>query len=70
MIIPTPIPLGQRSEPFDDPNCLYEIKHDGFRALALIDRGHCWCMSRRKHKFLDSENWRCQTTLAGRCSQR
>jgi bifunctional non-homologous end joining protein LigD len=27
------------------------IKHDGFRALALIDRGHCWFVSRRKHKF-------------------
>jgi ATP-dependent DNA ligase len=51
MIIPTPMPLGQRSVPFDDPNWLFEIKHDGFRALALIDRGHCWFVSRRKHKF-------------------
>jgi bifunctional non-homologous end joining protein LigD len=51
MIIPTPMPLGQQAEPFDDPDWLYEIKHDGFRALALIDRGHCWFVSRRKHKF-------------------
>jgi ATP-dependent DNA ligase len=51
MIIPTPMPLGQQSKPFDDPDWLYEIKHDGFRALALIDRGHCWFVSRRKHKF-------------------
>jgi bifunctional non-homologous end joining protein LigD len=41
MIIPTPMPLGQQSKPFDDPDWLYEIKHDGFRALALIDRGYC-----------------------------
>jgi bifunctional non-homologous end joining protein LigD len=58
MIIPTPMPLGQQSEPFEDPDWLYEIKHDGFRALALIDRGHCWFVSRRKHSFMDSENWR------------
>src|SRR5688572_30879505 len=45
------MPLGQQSKPFDDPDWLYEIKHDGFRALALIDRGHCWFVSRRKHKF-------------------
>jgi bifunctional non-homologous end joining protein LigD len=51
MTIPTPMPLGQQAEPFDDPDWLYEIKHDGFRALALIDRGHCWFVSRRKHKF-------------------
>jgi bifunctional non-homologous end joining protein LigD len=51
MIIPTPMPLGQQSKPFDEPDWLYEIKHDGFRALALIDRGHCWFVSRRKHKF-------------------
>jgi bifunctional non-homologous end joining protein LigD len=51
MIIPTPMPLGQQSKPFDDLDWLYEIKHDGFRALALIDQGHCWFVSRRKHKF-------------------
>lgn len=27
------------------------MKHDGFRALALIDKGQCWLVSRRKHKF-------------------
>jgi bifunctional non-homologous end joining protein LigD len=51
MIVPTPLPLAQQSKPFDDPNWVFEIKHDGFRALALVDRGHCWFVSRRKHKF-------------------
>jgi bifunctional non-homologous end joining protein LigD len=51
MIIPTPMPLGQQSEPFDDPDWLYEINTTASEALALIDRGHCWFISRRKHKF-------------------
>ena len=51
MHIPTPVPLGRSEKPFDDPNWVFEIKHDGFRALALIENGHCWLVSRRKHKF-------------------
>ena len=51
MKIPTPIALGRRANPFDDPHWIFEIKHDGFRALALIEKGHCWLVSRRKHKF-------------------
>jgi bifunctional non-homologous end joining protein LigD len=49
--VPTPIALGRLAKPFDDPNWIFEIKHDGFRALALIEKGHCWLVSRRKHKF-------------------
>jgi bifunctional non-homologous end joining protein LigD len=51
MHIPTPIPLGRSEKPFDDPNWVFEIKHDGFRALALVEKRHCWLVSRRKHKF-------------------
>ncbi len=51
MHIPTPVPLGRSEKPFDDPNWVFELKHDGFRALALIENGHCWLVSRRKHKF-------------------
>jgi len=36
MEIPSPLQLTQRAEPFDDPNWIYEIKHDGFLALAVI----------------------------------
>lgn len=49
--IPAPISLGRLAEPFDDPNWIFEIKHDGFRALALIEKGHCWLVSRRKRRF-------------------
>jgi ATP-dependent DNA ligase len=26
-------------EPFDDPEFIFELKHDGFRALAYIEDG-------------------------------
>ena len=51
MRIPDPISLNQQSTPFDDPQWIFEIKHDGFRALALIERGGCWFVSRKHHKF-------------------
>src|SRR5215212_364499 len=51
MMIPSPTPLVQQREPFDDPNWLYEIKHDGFRALAVIEHGHCRFFSRKKHRL-------------------
>jgi hypothetical protein len=43
MRIPSPMVLRQHTQPFDDPNWIYEIKHDGFRALAVIERGHPFC---------------------------
>ena len=51
MRIPVPISLDQQSTPFDDPQWIFEIKHDGFRALALLERGDCWFVSRKNHKF-------------------
>ena len=51
MMIPTPLPLGRQSKPFDDPNWVFEIKHDGFRALAVIEHGHCRFFSRKKHRL-------------------
>lgn len=34
-----PIRLRSRKAPFDDRAWLYEIKHDGFRGLAVIEEG-------------------------------
>ena len=37
-------------EPFNDPEYIFELKHDGFRALAYIERGECKLVSRNlKH---------------------
>jgi bifunctional non-homologous end joining protein LigD len=36
---------------FDHPDCLFELKHDGFRALAIVDGHHCHLVSRRRHVY-------------------
>jgi len=35
MNVPKTAPLRQQTSPFDDPDWTYEIKHDGFRDLAI-----------------------------------
>jgi bifunctional non-homologous end joining protein LigD len=37
--------------PFDDPNFLFELKHDGFRALAHIWEGNCELVSRKRNIY-------------------
>jgi bifunctional non-homologous end joining protein LigD len=39
------------SEPFDHPDFLFELKHDGFRSLAYISGGRCDLVSRRKNHY-------------------
>ena len=46
-----PMLLGRRAEAFDDPDWLFELKHDGFRALAFIDAGRCRLISRNGNQF-------------------
>src|SRR5437763_2289962 len=46
-----PMPLVRIPEPFDHPDWLFELKHDGFRALAYVDGHHCRLVSRRGHEF-------------------
>ena len=38
-------------EPFDHTEFLFELKHDGFRALAYISEGHCELVSRRRNPY-------------------
>lgn len=33
-------------EPFDHPDYLFELKHDGFRAIAYLQNGECKLVSR------------------------
>jgi hypothetical protein len=37
--------------PFDDPDFLFELKHDGFRALAHIWDGKCELVSRKRSLY-------------------
>ena len=50
--------LVQQPEPFDDWDWLYEIKHDGFRALAVIEHGQCRFFSRKKHRLTGYQDLR------------
>ena len=43
--------LTQLRQPFDHPEFLFELKHDGFRALAYISDGQCELISRRRNSY-------------------
>jgi bifunctional non-homologous end joining protein LigD len=43
------MPLVEQATPFDGPNWIYEIKHDGFRAFAVLEHGQCRFLSRNRH---------------------
>ena len=45
------MPLLKRAPPFDDPDWIYELKLDGFRALAVIEHGRAQLISRNGHPF-------------------
>jgi len=46
----TPARLAQRPQPFDHPDWIFEIKYDGFRALAYIEDGECSLISRKNKR--------------------
>ena len=56
MIIPEPMLLRQIKEPFDHPDWIYEIQHDGFRALAVIEKGKCRFISKNQHTLSGFKN--------------
>ena len=45
-------------QPFDHPDFLFELKHDGFRALAHIWDGNCELISRRHNAYKSFQNLR------------
>jgi bifunctional non-homologous end joining protein LigD len=47
----TPIRLLERPAPFDDPDYLFELKYDGFRAVAYIQDGTTKLVSRRGNTY-------------------
>ena len=46
-----PMPLLKRRVPFNDPDFIFEVKWDGFRALAVIEHGRTLLISRNGHRF-------------------
>jgi bifunctional non-homologous end joining protein LigD len=46
-----PMKLSLRTEPFDHPDYLFELKHDGFRSLAYVADGKCQLVSRRRNFY-------------------
>jgi bifunctional non-homologous end joining protein LigD len=46
MKLPRPAKLRYQVKPFDDPDWLFELKHDGFRALAILEQGKTRFISR------------------------
>jgi ATP-dependent DNA ligase len=41
-----PMLLGRKLEPFNNSEYLFELKYDGFRAMAAIRDGECTLVSR------------------------
>jgi bifunctional non-homologous end joining protein LigD len=46
-----PMRLSRRPEPFDSDDYIFELKIDGFRALAYIENGQCDLVSRNGNTF-------------------
>ena len=45
------MPLARLHAPFDHPDWIYELKYDGWRALAYIEGGTCRLVSRNGNPF-------------------
>jgi bifunctional non-homologous end joining protein LigD len=45
------MPLARLQAPFDHPDWLFELKYDGFRALAYVDNGGVQLVSRKGNVY-------------------
>jgi len=57
------MPLAKAREPFDHPDWLFELKYDGFRALAYVDGGGAKLVSRRNLEYRRFEDLASQLSL-------
>src|SRR5262245_9147152 len=57
------MPLERRLDPFDDPDWLFELKYDGFRALAFVSGGGTKLVSRRGLEYRRFEDLRSELPL-------
>jgi bifunctional non-homologous end joining protein LigD len=61
-----PLALDRARAAFSHPDWLFEIKWDGFRALARIDHGRCKLISRNGNEF---QSFKPLSTGLGECLQ-
>ena len=50
-----PLGLTLRDAPFDDPDWVFELNYDGFRALDYVGGYGCRLVSRNRHRFDEFE---------------
>ena len=43
--------ISRGLKPFDRADWLFELKHDGFRALAFVEDGECRLVSHNRNTF-------------------
>ena len=51
-----PQPLKSNPAPFDHPDWVFELKYDGFRAVAHVENGRCRLISRNGATFASFSN--------------
>jgi bifunctional non-homologous end joining protein LigD len=59
----TPMPLARAREPFDHPDWVFELKYDGFRALAFVNGGGTKLISRRSLEYRRFDDLRSEISL-------
>jgi bifunctional non-homologous end joining protein LigD len=56
-VLPRIHPMRLRiAKAFNDPDYIFELKHDGFRALAYVEEGKCKLVSRNSNLFKSFES--------------
>src|SRR4051812_40148321 len=52
-----PIAPIRRTEPFDDPEWVFDVKYDGFRAICYLDQRRCRMISRNGNLMSRFPGW-------------
>jgi ATP-dependent DNA ligase len=46
-----PMPLSKRTDAFDHPDWVFEVKHDGFRVFAFLEAGRVRLVFRNRRQL-------------------
>jgi bifunctional non-homologous end joining protein LigD len=57
------MPLVRARQPFDHPDWIFELKYDGFRALAFVNGGGTKLVSRRGLSYRRFDDLRSEISL-------